>query len=223
MFKTFTLQVLILAFSVFTFSACSSKSTKADAPVSTAESRSCADGKCNANCAEAGCGCTCADGKCNGNCAEAGCGCDCSGAKTCDANCTKEGCKSCAGGSCNGKCAEVGCGCTCADGKCNGNCAEAGCGCDCSGAKKCSDANCTKEGCEGCAKKGEPSVSSESAASMLPNDGTRVVGDVTKCPVSQNAFTVAADSPKVELEGKTFYLCCAGCVDKFKADPAKFL
>jgi len=61
------------------------------------------------------------------------------------------------------------------------------------------------------------------AANVLPNDGTRVVGDVTACPVSGEVFTVAADSPKAEFEGKTYYMCCGGCVGKFNADPARYL
>ena len=57
----------------------------------------------------------------------------------------------------------------------------------------------------------------------LPNDGTRAVGDITTCPVSNKTFTVAADSPRAEHDGGTYYFCCGGCVDKFTADPASFL
>jgi len=49
------------------------------------------------------------------------------------------------------------------------------------------------------------------------------VGDKTTCLVSGHSFTVEADSPKAEHEGKTYYFCCPGCDDKFKADPAKYL
>ncbi len=58
---------------------------------------------------------------------------------------------------------------------------------------------------------------------VLPNDGTRKVGDITRCVVTGDVFTVAADSPKTEHDGGTYYFCCAGCTDKFTADPAKFL
>mgnify|MGYP002141274207 CR=1 FL=1 len=34
---------------------------------------------------------------------------------------------------------------------------------------------------------------------------------------------VEATSPKVEIEGKTYYTCCPGCAKKLQADPAKFL
>lgn len=81
--------------------------------------------------------------------------------------------------------------------------------------------------CQGHAPDGpaqEPASSPTTQESqILPNDGTRVVGDITRCPVSGDVFTVSSDSPKVEQEGKTYYMCCDGCVDKFKADPDKFL
>jgi YHS domain-containing protein len=53
--------------------------------------------------------------------------------------------------------------------------------------------------------------------------GEAAVGDKTRCPVSGEVFTVSADSPKVEVEGKTYYMCCGGCTEKFKADPKKYL
>ncbi|MBI5534995.1 MAG: YHS domain-containing protein [Deltaproteobacteria bacterium] len=36
-------------------------------------------------------------------------------------------------------------------------------------------------------------------------------------------FVVTEQSPKVEYEGKTYYFCCPGCVEQFKADPKKYL
>ena len=53
--------------------------------------------------------------------------------------------------------------------------------------------------------------------------GEAAVGDRTKCPVSGEEFVVSAESPKVEHEGKTYYFCCAGCDQKFRADPQKYL
>ena len=58
---------------------------------------------------------------------------------------------------------------------------------------------------------------------VLPNDGTRMVGDATRCPVSGEAFTVTELSPSVAYEGGTYYFCCPGCVKDFNADPAKYL
>ncbi len=31
------------------------------------------------------------------------------------------------------------------------------------------------------------------------------------------------ESPKVEHEGKTYYLCCPGCAKSFKANPGKYI
>ena len=37
-------------------------------------------------------------------------------------------------------------------------------------------------------------------------------------------MSVAADSPhRLEHEGTTYRFCCAGCVDRFRADPARYL
>lgn len=80
------------------------------------------------------------------------------------------------------------------------------------------------EGAYGESGTDEPAATTETApGDVMPNDGTRQVGDITKCPVSGDVFTVAADSPKAEHDGGTYYLCCKGCIDKFEADPAKFL
>jgi Cu+-exporting ATPase len=53
--------------------------------------------------------------------------------------------------------------------------------------------------------------------------GAAQIGDKTTCPVSGEEFTVSATSPKVELDGKTYYFCCESCVQKFQADPQKYL
>jgi Cu+-exporting ATPase len=43
------------------------------------------------------------------------------------------------------------------------------------------------------------------------------------CPVSGETFAKSNAAGSVEYEGKTYYLCCDGCMDKFKADPAKYV
>jgi YHS domain-containing protein len=53
-------------------------------------------------------------------------------------------------------------------------------------------------------------------------DAPPAVGTVAKCPVSGEAFTVAADSARSEFEGKHFAFCCSDCKAPFDADPAKF-
>lgn len=71
-----------------------------------------------------------------------------------------------------------------------------------------------------------PSAASAAApatsAAVVP-PGEAKVGDRTNCLVSKEEFVVKESSPKVEYEGKTYYFCCAGCDEKFKADPKKYL
>lgn len=87
--------------------------------------------------------------------------------------------------------------------------------------------------CDGCEKKflADPvgylteaprSESTTNAADVLPNDGTRKVGDITKCPVSGDVFKVSSESASTEHKGGTYYFCCKGCINKFKANPERF-
>ena len=47
-------------------------------------------------------------------------------------------------------------------------------------------------------------------------------GDLASCPVL--GTTMPKDQMiKYEHEGKTYYFCCQDCVDKFKADPEKYI
>ena len=48
------------------------------------------------------------------------------------------------------------------------------------------------------------------------------VGDVVKCPVSDEVFTIAADTPIVKVGEADWYVCCDPCKTKMEADPAKF-
>jgi YHS domain-containing protein len=61
------------------------------------------------------------------------------------------------------------------------------------------------------------------AEGALKAPGDAGVGDRTTCPVSGEEFIVSATSPRTELEGKTYYFCCAECVQKFEAQPSKYL
>ena len=49
------------------------------------------------------------------------------------------------------------------------------------------------------------------------------IGDRTRCPVTGEEFVVSDDSPHAEYGGKTYYFCCPHCVQKFQADPEKYL
>lgn len=42
------------------------------------------------------------------------------------------------------------------------------------------------------------------------------------CPVSGKEFKKTDASPSYTHEGKTYYFCCAGCVEKFKENPEKY-
>jgi Cu+-exporting ATPase len=53
--------------------------------------------------------------------------------------------------------------------------------------------------------------------------GEAKVGDRTRCPVSGEEFVVTNDSPHASYGGKTYYFCCPHCVEKFEADPQKFV
>jgi YHS domain-containing protein len=67
------------------------------------------------------------------------------------------------------------------------------------------------------------STAAPAAASDLKKPGEAKIGDKTTCPVSGEEFVVAADSPKAEYEGKTYYFCCPPCSKRFSADPKKYL
>jgi Cu+-exporting ATPase len=61
------------------------------------------------------------------------------------------------------------------------------------------------------------------ADANLKAPGEAKMGDKTRCPISGETFTVSESSPKTEVDGKTYYFCCSGCSEKFKADPKKYL
>ena len=48
------------------------------------------------------------------------------------------------------------------------------------------------------------------------------VGDLTRCPVSGVVFRVSAESPQVEYSGRSVRVCCDGCAEKFREQPARF-
>lgn len=68
----------------------------------------------------------------------------------------------------------------------------------------------------------EMAPSSGSTAALVPWKDA-VVGDRTMCPVSNEEFVVSAESAKVEHEGHTYYFCCAGCIERFQANPAQYI
>jgi YHS domain-containing protein len=64
---------------------------------------------------------------------------------------------------------------------------------------------------------------SPAASSDLKAPGDAKIGDRTRCPVSGEEFTVTADSPHADYQGKTYYFCCPHCPERFSADPSKYL
>jgi hypothetical protein len=64
----------------------------------------------------------------------------------------------------------------------------------------------------------QPAVSVPSVFDGPPENGTRA-----RCPVSGDVFVVDAKTVRAEHNGKYVALCCAGCVDEFEANPAKYL
>jgi YHS domain-containing protein len=75
-------------------------------------------------------------------------------------------------------------------------------------------------GC-GAAQPNATAPATVSIAAKAP--GEAQIGDHTVCPVSGEEFVVSATSPKMEYLGKTYFFCCADCVKKFEAEPAKYV
>ncbi len=69
-------------------------------------------------------------------------------------------------------------------------------------------------------------LSAENIAEIkkLPAEDQALALAQVTCPVSDEKLGGEMGIPiKQEVDGKTFFLCCAGCKDKVKADPAKYL
>lgn len=48
------------------------------------------------------------------------------------------------------------------------------------------------------------------------------IGNKVVCPVMGTVFNIDKDTKSYEHDGKIYYFCCPGCVDKFKAEPEKY-
>jgi len=57
---------------------------------------------------------------------------------------------------------------------------------------------------------------------VVPNHEAKP-GDVTTCPYSGRRFQVAADSPRLEYQGRSYVLCSEKARDAVAADPAKYI
>jgi len=56
-----------------------------------------------------------------------------------------------------------------------------------------------------------------------PEEYLKDADEQVTCPVSGETIAKSDAAGSMEYEGKTYYFCCAGCQDKFKADPAKYV
>ena len=73
-------------------------------------------------------------------------------------------------------------------------------------------------GCQmSCAKKDVPE------GTVIAAQPDVEIGQTTRCPVSGVIFTATADGAKVTMGGHTYYACCAGCIEKLKSEPARFV
>ena len=58
---------------------------------------------------------------------------------------------------------------------------------------------------------------------VLPHTITDAeVGQKAVCPVMGSEITVTKETLSAEYNGKTYYFCCGGCPDEFKANPDKY-
>lgn len=69
---------------------------------------------------------------------------------------------------------------------------------------------------------GEAGDESLDGRPVVPNHEAKP-GDVTTCPYSGRKFVVAADSPRLEYQGKNYVLCSEQARDAVAADPAKYI
>ncbi len=47
------------------------------------------------------------------------------------------------------------------------------------------------------------------------------IGNKMICPVRGKEFVLKKNTPKIEIDGKTYYFCCKNCIEKFKKDYKK--
>jgi YHS domain-containing protein len=48
------------------------------------------------------------------------------------------------------------------------------------------------------------------------------MGKSVHCPVTRSPFEISELTPVIDYKGKSYYFCCAGCIDEFKKDPEKY-
>jgi YHS domain-containing protein len=43
------------------------------------------------------------------------------------------------------------------------------------------------------------------------------LGKDATCPVTKKSFKISKETPAIDFQGKIYYFCCPGCIDKFMA------
>jgi YHS domain-containing protein len=62
----------------------------------------------------------------------------------------------------------------------------------------------------------ENSATDTTAASYTEHKITNEeLGKEAICPVTKESFKITKKTPAIDYQGKTYYFCCPGCVDKF--------
>jgi xanthine dehydrogenase accessory factor len=77
--------------------------------------------------------------------------------------------------------------------------------------------------CGGTAANSESPATAAAGETALVAPGQAKIGDRTTCPQSGGEFVVSESSKSVEHGGKTYYFCCPGCAERFRADPEQAL
>ncbi len=63
----------------------------------------------------------------------------------------------------------------------------------------------------------------ETPAAQVVKNVDAAPGDTTTCPFSGKTFVVKAEHPKVEYEGKSYWICSEKAAEQVRADPDKYL
>lgn len=68
----------------------------------------------------------------------------------------------------------------------------------------------------------DPAAATETPSSVVRNVDAQP-GDTTTCPYSGRTFVVKADHPRVEYQGKTYWICSEKAAAEVRAEPGKYL
>jgi len=78
--------------------------------------------------------------------------------------------------------------------------------------------------CEGCigAFRKDPEKYSSALELKVREPKDSEIGKRVTCPVSKGDFEVSKDTPVIDYRDKSYFFCCASCIEEFRKDPAKF-